>query len=92
MTNQLRPDLIWAEMARRKVQFHRDEEWSQIRLWGLFRWGEVSGYLKRGELLTDMKKENRTIWVWPSQEAWETKIKPLIEKHTLDELTRLAGW
>ena len=40
---------IWAEMARRKVQFY-------------------------------------------NQEAWETKIKPLIDQHTLEELTNLAGW
>ena len=83
---------IWAEMARRKVLFHADEDWNEIRLWGLFDWNDVSRQLERGELITDMKKENKTIWVWPSKEAWENKIQPLIEKHDLDSLTRLAGW
>lgn len=83
---------VWAEMARRKVAFHPKEDWDKINLWGLFNWGEVKRFLISGELITSMKKENVTIWVTPSKEAWEKKIKPLIEKHTLDELTGLAGW
>lgn len=31
---------IWAEMARRKNQFHKNEDWDKIRLWGLFKWGQ----------------------------------------------------
>lgn len=85
-------DTVWAEMARRKVQFHPNEEWDAIRLWGLFLWGDVSRLLKSGLLTTDMVRENRTIWVQPSREAWEKHIQPLIERHSLDELTSLAGW
>ena len=88
----LSKSVIWAEMARRKVQFHGNEEWQDIRLWGLFNWGDVSPLLKSGELVTDMNKENRTIWVRPSQTAWEEHIEPLIKAHSLEELTRLAGW
>ena len=83
---------IWAEMARRKVRFHPDEEWDEIGLWGLFYWRDVKRQLDRGELVTHMKKENRIIWVWPSEEVWLERIKPLIEKHTLAELDELAGW
>lgn len=90
--SKLSKGLVWAEMARRKVRFHKGEDWDKISLWGLFGWGDVSHLLKTGELITTMKKENRTIWVTPSKEAWETKIKPLIEQHTLEELTQLAGW
>ena len=43
---------IWAEMARRKVRFHKDEKWDEIQLWGLFDWGDVSRLLKTGELKT----------------------------------------
>lgn len=88
----MRKSEIWAEMARRKVRFHPDEEWNTIRLWGLFSWGCVSALLKTGELVTDMQKENRTIWVRPSPDAWERHIRPLVETKTLDELTSLAGW
>jgi len=84
--------IIWAEMARRKVQFHKNEEWDKINLWGLFQWQDVSKLIAKGELLTNMKKENHTLWVRPSKESWEKHIKPLIESHTLDDLTRLAGW
>ena len=83
---------IWAEMARRKILFHPDEEWDKITLWGLFRWGNVSHLLKSGDLITDMVKENETIWVTPSKEAWEKYINPLINEHSLDTLTRRAGW
>jgi len=88
----LSKSVIWAEMARRKVQFHAHEEWSSIRLWGLFNWGDVSPLIKSGELITGMTKENRTIWVRPSKEAYEKHIEPLIKRHSLEELTRLAGW
>ena len=83
---------VWAEMARRKVQFHKDEKWDKINLWGLFTWSDVSRLINTGQLFTTMEKENRVIWVTPSKEAWEEKIKPLIDRHSLDELTSLAGW
>ena len=88
----MRLSMIWAEMARRKVQFHRTTQWHKIRLWGLFNWGTVSRLIADGRLKTDMKKENKTIWVTPSKETWETKIKPLVDKYSLDELTKMAGW
>ena len=81
-----------AEMARRKVRFHPNEQWDEIKLWGLFQWGTVSKWFETGELITTMRKENKTVWVTPSKELWETKIKPMIEKYSLDELTSLAGW
>jgi hypothetical protein len=83
---------IWAEMARRKVQFHPTESWETITLWGLFDWGCVSKLITSGELLTNYTKENRTVWVRPSKETWETKISPLIQNHPLSELMTLAGW
>ena len=93
MGSQLREQVIWAEMARRKVQFHPNDEWSTIKLWGLFRWGAIKRQRDNGELLCPgYTRENRTVWCFPSPEAWETKIKPLIEKYTLDELTQIAGW
>jgi len=83
---------VWAEMARRKVQFHNREKWDEIRLWGLFNWDSVRHLLDKGLLITHMTKENKTIWVRPSKEAWEQHIKPLIESHTLSELQAKAGW
>ena len=78
-------------MARRKVRFHKNEQWDKIKLWGLFAWGDISYLLKTGELKTDMRKENKTIWVTPSKEAWEKHIQPLIKRHSLPKLTQLAG-
>ena len=90
--SQMNRSDVWYEMARRKVQFHKKENWADIKLWGLFNWGNISHLLKTGELITDMKKENRTIWVRPSQDVWENKIEPLIKRHSLKKLTALAGW
>jgi len=91
--SQMRNSGIWAEMARRKVQFHANEDWDKIKLWGLFSWGSIKRQRDNGELLCPgYTRENETVWCYPSREAWETKIKPLIEKHTLEELTRMAGW
>ena len=84
--------MIWAEMARRKLKFHRSEDWWIIRLWGLFRWTAVKHLLDQGLLLTDMKKENKTIWVWPSKEAYHKYIEPLLQTHSLEELEKMAGW
>ncbi len=92
MGSRLADNIVWAEMARRKVRFHKTEKWNEIKLWGLFQWGAISHLLKTGDLITDMRKENRTVWVWPSPDAWRDKIKPLIEKKTLSQLTQLAGW
>lgn len=83
--------IIWAEMARRKKQFHPNEQWDKINLWGLFNWGFVSHLIKKGELLTNMKKENRTIWVKPSPEAYKKHIEPLLEL-PIETLTKMAGW
>lgn len=78
-------------MARRKKQFHNDKKWQDIKLWGLFSWGMVSPLIKTGELITDMKKENRTVWVWPSPEAYKKHIEPLLA-HKLERLEAMAGW
>lgn len=83
---------IWSEMARRKLQFHESTEWNKITLWGLFSWGYVSFLIKNGLLITNMSKENKTIWVKPSKDAYERFIKPLLETFNLAELTYLAGW
>lgn len=82
------------EMARRKVQFHKNEKWNTINLWGLFRYGYIKRALEKGYLINHLgyKPENRLYWVIPSKEFWESDIKPLITKHTLKELTALAGW
>ena len=83
---------IYAEMARRKIQFHDSEQWNKIKLWGLFNWNTIKHLIKKGDLKTDMKAENQTVWVTPSLQCWETKIKPLIEKYSLVELKKMAGW
>jgi hypothetical protein len=83
--------MVWAEMARRKKFFHRNTKWSDITLWGLFNWGMVSLLIKNGELITDMKKENKIVWVRPTKKTWKTKIKPLLTI-SLKELERMAGW
>lgn len=89
---RLRECEVWAEMARRKVQFHKNEKWNEIKLWGLFQWQSVSRLLKSGKLKTHMRKENRTIWVTPSKESWVKHIEPLIKRHSLSQLSSLAGW
>ena len=93
MGNQIRESEVWAEMARRKLQFHADEEWQDIKLWGLFSWGGIKKQRDNGELLCPgYARENRTIWCYPSNEAYEKHIKPLLEKYTLAELQTMAGW
>lgn len=83
--------IVWAEMARRKQQFHADKEWSSIKLWGLFQWGMVSKLIKSGDLITDMQKENKTVWVRPSPEAYRQYIEPLLS-YPIERLTTMAGW
>jgi hypothetical protein len=89
---RLSKGMVAAEMARRKMQFHRDENWDEIRLWGLFNWDEISHLLASGELHTHMIKENRAVWVTPSESFWLEYIKPLVDSFSLDELLKLAGW
>jgi hypothetical protein len=73
---------IWDAMARRKEQFHANEDWQTLRLWGLFAWQDVSRLLKDGRLQTWMKKENHTIWVYPSEDAYYKYIEPqLVHYH-----------
>jgi len=68
---------IGLDIARRKIQFHNDEKWEEIELWSLFNWGEVSHRLKTGELTAcGYTKENRVIWVIPSEEFYNKHIKP----------------
>jgi len=74
---------LWHEMARRKLAFHANEDWKEVILWGLFPWGVVSALLESGELLTTMCKENRTVWVYPSTEAYYEHIKPILDSHIL---------
>lgn len=70
--------VVAAEFARRKVLFHPKENWEDIRLWGLFSWGGISKYIHSGEILTNMKKENKTIWCTPSKEFYHKWVEPLL--------------
>jgi hypothetical protein len=88
---------IWAEMARRKLQFHRNDEWNRIDLWGLFSKSTIKGQLKRDELIFSFRYPHNEVrqgsqWVKPSEEAYHKYIEPLLEEYTLEELTKLAGW
>lgn len=72
---------IAAEFARRAKQFHSDEKPMEITLWGLFSWGDVSPYIKTGEIIPNAgyTKENRTIWCKPSQAFFDKWIAPLLK-------------
>jgi len=83
--------MVWADMARRKKQFHPNEDWCSVKLWGLFTWGLVSRLIKSGELISDYTRRNRTVWVYPSPEAYHKHIEPLLTK-SIEELTFLSGW
>lgn len=71
---------IGREFARRKVAFHKNEEWQLIKLWGLFNWGDISQFIKTGELLTDMQKENKVVWVRPSEAFYKKYVEPQLEQ------------
>ena len=85
--------LIWAEMARRKVQFHNNDDWDKIQLWGLFFASEVKPLVDKG-LLISYGQYVKCVpgWYYPSKEGWERHIQPLISCCTLEELTKMAGW
>ena len=53
------------EMARRKVQFHPNEKWNEIKLWGLFSYTSIKNALKTGYLINHLNyvPENKTYWV-----------------------------
>lgn len=82
-------EIIAKEFARRKIQFHFNEDWHNIKCFGLFQWGDISRYLfgnpsniktfKEGLLITDMKKENKIIWCQPTEEFWKKDIQPIID-------------
>lgn len=87
---------VWAEMARRKKQFHKDENWQDIKCWGLFYKSYISKQLKDGDLipafgdrLDDIHR--RSAWFIPTKKAYNEKIVPLL-KYSIDELSSMAGW
>lgn len=75
------------EFARRKLLFHKDENWENIKCFGLFRWGDISPYLvgnrgkiknfKKGYLTTNMHKENKYVWCNPTKEFYDKYITPM---------------
>lgn len=83
-------ETIAREFARRKVAFHRDENWEKINCFCLFSWGYVSRYLvgnpgkiknfKEGLITTNMRRENKYIWCKPTKEFYEKEIQPFVDK------------
>ena len=71
---------IGAEFARRAKEFHAGEEPMKIKLWGLFKWGEVSPYIKTREIIPErgFTKENKTVWCKPSQKFFDKWITPFM--------------
>lgn len=75
---------VYGEILRRYVSFHEGEDMHSLRQWGLFNWGEVSALIKSGHIITNMTKENKTIWCWPSKEVIDDIIKPAYERYLND--------
>ncbi len=90
MSSRLSNKVVWSEMARRKLQFHPDQNWYDITLWGLFSWGAVSHLIKSGDLVTHMSKHNKIVWVRPSATAYHKHIEPLLNNYPLAELQVMA--
>lgn len=72
---------IGMEFARRAKQFHANENPMEIHLWGLFSWGDVSPYIKTGEIIPNagFSKQNVTIWCKPSLEFFNKFIKQKLD-------------
>jgi hypothetical protein len=78
------------EFARRKIRFHNDIYWKDIKLFGLFYWSDVSKYLvgnpsniksfKGNYIKTDMTKLNKVIWCQPTDEFWNKYIQPIFHR------------
>lgn len=78
------------EFARRKLRFHRDCSWKDIKLFGLFNWSDVSKYLvgnpakikswKDGLITTTYNKSNKIIWCQPTEKMWDKYIAPILQK------------
>jgi len=81
---------IAAEFARRAKQFHAGEEPMEIKLWGLFDWGDVSPYIKTGEIIPNAgyTKVNHTIWCKPSQAFFDKWIAPLLMQNDQAQFER----
>ena len=78
------------EFARRKIRFHNDIYWKDIKLFGLFYWSDVSKYLvgnpsniksfKGNYIKTNMTKSNKVIWCQPTDEFWDKYIQPIFNR------------
>ena len=72
-------DSVTVEMARRKFQFHNEEKWDDIKLWGLFYKSDISRHLGQGWLLPYSEYGFRCLgWYYPSKEYWESSIEPMV--------------
>jgi len=74
---------IAAEFAHQAKQFHPGEKPMKIKFWGLFPWGNVSPYIKTGEIIPNdgYTRENRIIWCKPSQKFYDKWIVPLLTEN-----------
>ena len=86
-------DQVWAEMARRKVQFHNKEKWNEIRLWLLAKPREVKKFTQEGLLHAYGGETPKVLnWYQPSEEAWVKYIKPLVDNFSMGDLLILTTW
>ena len=68
-----------SELARRKFIWYRDEDFRTIKCFGLFMWGEVSHHLKKNLITTNYTKENKTIWVNPTEKFYNDEVLPIVK-------------
>ena len=74
--------------AYRKIMFYTDIPWGQINFLGSFTYSNIRIALKKGWVFNKFsyKSKNKTYWVVPSKEFWETEVKPLVENRSAKEL------
>jgi hypothetical protein len=76
--------IIAKDLARRYVEFHDGQDWKTIKLWGLADWGQISKLLKNDDVVTDMTKDNKTLWYYPSESFYNNLVKYFIEEYRND--------
>ena len=72
-------DSVTNKMARRKTQFHKNEDWRSIRCWGLFYRSDIRRHLRNGWLIPNGEYGFRCLgWYRPTKEYYESSILPLL--------------
>lgn len=75
---------VFAELLRRYVCFHNQQEMESVKQWGLANYGEITKLRRKGYVRSTVTKVEKTGWFVPTKKIIDEVLRPAYQYFLYD--------